>query len=686
MEVPSKKRRLSHLLAWTNSKELWKITHLLQSGENKSKAQPSGAWKRQRAKILESDLSCFKELQISGKDEMPVRFWIADIGKLLNYINEQVDFYSQRLALVSSDVLHLVLVEDEATGGNVLATSSSKKVHLWYFCVATLGDSHRPDGWFPLAAFPTRDAAYLPEGAGEVAAAVFRDLSRQLRSPMRIGQRSFSLRVQAMVGDYEALRSVLNAKGASALKPCLACKNVISRQHGAEVLASSPYFLTVDSAEVDKFDKYSALELHDSYDKFLQDTDTMSVQDKKEFEICVGFHIHRRGVLASEEARSIVSVGNLLYDSMHCYFANGIISSEIIHITKAFEKATQISLTTIQSSVKEVNWICKNRAFSSPSARAWLFNQSYFQGDMYKGSGTQTWYVFPLLLYYLMLLATPDQLPALVCFQALYQDPCSWFSLFSYFAPHGLGTFCLFCRLERMMCLLLLLPGIGEVYLELKKWRRGFGDIQALKALQIKHQELFGRFYSGFERPKHHFRHHLPDMYSAHGYFDCWACEARHRAYKKELADTLSGTYAAGSGLLSRSILTQLLHKQVWSLQDNPWFNGLELQCHSVEDVEQATGLQGFRIAKGYRLGSLHLQTDDVIFDGCKAAWIHFFAQSETSTFCILEDLDETPSRVPFARVFELTGRKRAVEVQPCFTISQPAWHYVEGRTVLCLE
>ena len=152
------------------------------------------------------------------------------------------------------------------------------------------------------------------------------------------------------------------------------------------------------------------------------------------------------------------------------------------------------------------------------------------------------------------------------------------------------------------------------------------------------------------------------------------------------MADALAGTYAAGSGVLSRSILTQLIHKQVWSLQDNPWINGLELQSHSVEEVEQACGLQGFRIAKGYRLGSLHLQTDDVVIQKEKAAWIHFFAQNEQATFCILEELDEQKSKVPFTRVFQLSGRKRAEEVLPCFTITQPSWHYVDGRTVLCLE
>ena len=98
------------------------------------------------------------------------------------------------------------------------------------------------------------------------------------------------------------------------------------------------------------------------------------------------------------------------------------------------------------------------------------------------------------------------------------------------------------------------------------------------------------------------------------------------------------------------------------------------------------TELQGFRIAKGYRLGSLHLQTDDVVIQKEKAAWIHFFAQNEQATFCILEELDEQKSKVPFTRVFQLSGRKRAEEVLPCFTITQPSWHYVDGRTVLCLE
>ena len=67
-----------------------------------------------------------------------------------------------------------------------------------------------------------------------------------------------------------------------------------------------------------------------------------------------------------------------------------------------------------------------------------------------------------------------------------------------------------------------------------------------LDAAQRKHQQLFCDHYKSLERPKAHFRLHLPRIYERLGYFDAFPAEAKHRLYKTFLADTHQGLWNEG--------------------------------------------------------------------------------------------------------------------------------------------
>ena len=135
---------------------------------------------------------------------------------------------------------------------------------------------------------------------------------------------------------------------------------------------------------------------------------------------------------------------------MHNYFANGICSSEMLAFQERFSKTTGFTLKDLQQSVHEVAWVCRDKSFRAPSSRSWLFNEQFWQGEMYKGSASQTYFALPLLVHYGNLLTNVDDLPCLESLNALYQ-----------------------------------------VVLELKKCRRGCGDYTQLESSQGHHQRLF---------------------------------------------------------------------------------------------------------------------------------------------------------------------------------------------------
>ena len=329
---------------------------------------------------------------------------------------------------------------------------------------------------------------------------------------------------------------------------------------------------------------------------------------------------------------------------MHNYFANGICSSEMLAFQERFSKTTGFTLKDLQQSVHEVAWVCRDKSFRAPSSRSWLFNEQFWQGEMYKGSASQTYFALPLLVHYGNLLANVDDLPCLESLNALYQ-----------------------------------------VVLELKKCRRGCGDYTQLESSQSHHQRLFMLHHEGQERPKHHFRLHLPDQYRRLRYCDCWPCEARHKAYKASLADDLSAQFVARQGQSSKQILARLLHRQAWSLAEHPWMNKMAGQIHGAEAVEAATGLTRVRISNAFQLQAAHVQSDDVIcFDG-QAGWAHFFVEEADGMFCVLENLREIQTSVPFSRTFVRTDCRVAKNIKDLLQLHQPVWWHLDGETVLCL-
>ena len=222
-----------------------------------------------------------------------------------------------------------------------------------------------------------------------------------------------------------------------------------------------------------------------------------------------------------------------------------------------------------------------------------------------------------------------------------------------------------------------------------KSGARGRGDVAKLDARQRKHQEAFNRHYSGQERPKHHYRLHLPNQYSRLGYCDLWPCEARHKAYKHSLANDVSGAFASRSGTTSKLIVTRLLHRQGWTLVEHPWVNQLAGTIHDQKAVEECAGLRNCRISTAYHFQSTLLQCDDIILSGDQAAWVHFFVEEPDGVSVVLESLDETTSdcasKCPFTRSFVRTGRKVAACVKQLLQLHQPIWWHVDGDNVLCL-
>ena len=380
------------------------------------------------------------------------------------------------------------------------------------------------------------------------------------------------------------------------------------------------------------------------YDRLLVTVPGLSKARREEEERVLGFTVDPSTLLASPTARDLLSLSKVVLDSMHIYYSNGIAAQELLLLQRALEAKVGISLEQLCNSAQEVSWICQSLKFRPPSARKRLFHESFWQGNLYKGSASAVWFLLPLVCFYASQLATYETLPELESFHAL---------------------------MDVVKCL--------------KDLRRGLRSPLDLPSLQKKHFDLYLRCYGETEvRPKHHLALHLSRCYATVCYCDCWPTEARHQLYKNQLCDDLEGMLQERQGLFSQQALLRILHRSV-ELQSGRWHQSLAGQIFKPHQVKEISGICA-EISTGYQHGTLELHKDSVVFLGPSfAGWIHFFCKENEEYFALLEPLLELNSIAPNSRLFRKANESRAVSLDKVEMLWQPAWWSVQDNEVLCL-
>ena len=363
-------------------------------------APVSRAQKRKFANVMRAPRACFEGISVKATSGQPVTFYAGNIGKILEYTASHIPTFRNKIYSLEREETHkIILTMDESTSGNVLQVGSTLKMALWYFYISNFNEMHRPSAWLPLAAIPSKDLQFVAGGMSAVAAALLRFIAQQsIEEGIWIQQVCRKFRIWSLVADYDALRMVYNSKGAAASKPCMQCKNICG--NWMSLPETDPYFHSIDCADFRNFDMISNAELHHAFDTLKPNLATWRKKQRENTEKGLGYNLDPHGLLHCPIARNMLPVRQVLYDTCHNYFANGIGSQEIILFQEALTKHTAVTREAIQKSVCEVNWKCSLDKLNSQAARKKLFQAAYFTGTVHKGSATHCWYLLPLLCFY----------------------------------------------------------------------------------------------------------------------------------------------------------------------------------------------------------------------------------------------------------------------------------------------
>eukprot|EP00435_Cladocopium_sp_Y103_P070605 s863_g35.t1 len=276
-----------------------------------------------------------------------------------------------------------------------------------------------------------------------------------------------------------------------------------------------------------------------------------------------------------------------------------------------------------QRTIRDVPWQCRDEHFKAPSGRAFLFQESLWAGDMFKGSASQVWFLLPWLHFHMHQLVVDHNCAEWKCFAALL-----------------------------------------KVHYALRTIRNGGNAYDNFDQAQVEHHGLFAETWGELLRPKHHLRLHLASIYKKFGYLDSFPCEKKHQDYKTFLAQTQASLYLQGTGKISLSILGRMLMQNTEELSDDPWTNGILPPIYSQEEVNQAFPGWNARISRCYRLNSFILKPDIPVLWAQQAGITQFFALEDNTIFLIYEELIPLQSRIPWSKKFQCTGRWKAVDMQ----------------------
>lgn len=414
-------------------------------------------------------------------------------------------------ALAKHDRLTPIIYHDECTPGDVLQPDPAKKTTLFYMNFVELGAALRLEStWLPVAMCLHGDARNIKGGLSAITSEILLALqppSSQLYQGIAIKLNGVPVLLRCntskffAIYDESAQKHTNENKGASGLKPCLTCKNILKK--GSNLADRDDYFLEISSCEVGKFQSSSDAEIFEAVDSLLLAHGRVSEKRLEQMETELGFNYEPDGLLANPVARSVLPPSRNLNDGMHCYFSNGVASWEVARYTQALN-SIGVNKKDIQTICGEISW-CRPASFQhrSPAHIRQLFNEKRFTPDNYKGMASDVIQIMPLLEFVAETVVPPDKIRA---------ETASFLAL------------CDACReLARV------------------KNNTSAPDAAVLQQLQVEHQRLFVIAYGKDAcKPKHHLRFHLPTQINRHGFYvDCFPMEEKHKFFKSLVANRL---------------------------------------------------------------------------------------------------------------------------------------------------
>ena len=506
--------------------------------------------------------------------------FIANVVSFMQTLATQTSFFMSLLSRVAFEhagtPLQLLVYCDEVTPGNVLAPDHTRKSYLVYISFTAFRTwlSHT-GSWLPIAVIRSKTMESLEGNFSEHMLGCVLSLQQQLCKEeglaFCVDQQSFWLQVDpkfAFVADEAAIKGFLGCKGASGVKPCVKCKNVLYKRANSQE-GVNPYFVTVSEYRCDRFDPTTDSDVETIINFLKLESTRKTPRQFEKDEKLSGFNLIPTGLLCHESVRATILLKNILYDPMHIYLSNGLIGEEMVLFFKALNSSTALSWTDFETLVA-ADWTQCSAGVGriTKSERRAISRESLIGGGHhYKGGASQLLSLLPFLLFFLGHIVEPT---------------CPRIS-------------------KQVKSFLSLLLAARQIDLGKKGGRL---DAELLLELQSLAQDLFCQAYGRSKcRPKHHYQFHLAEQYKNHDQvIDCFTPERKNAEFKNNIAPLQKRLSSFERSCLELLLLQQqeLDERSAIDLED-----GLKGPVSSSPELAQALGVADLQVASSVRQGNV---------------------------------------------------------------------------------
>ena len=489
---------------------------------------------REKVKVLHGTRVAMQVPLISGG---VLGLEVAHLDNLFKVLLDQEGFYSywvpRLLRRARESKLTLVMYHDCATPGNVLHPDNARKSNLVYASFLELGETLcLQEAWIPLGVLRYDTEKDISGGLSCYLKCLVKTMlgfscmsAEGLICELHSGTKLILAINQEIVflADEDSLKNALCAKGASGRKPCIKCKNVVSKFESTRA-DLDPYFVSISETDPAKFDTFTDDEVWILVDAIsAMAAGPHRKKDLVELERNAGWSFLQNGILQDHALRVAVRPTLHCYDSMHVYFSKGIFTYELCLFFQALN-AAGIKLASFRELIG-ADWEkpeCNNQ-LKSPSGRKRLARDTWIlNADNYRGLASDAL----LLSVFLPLFILTCVLPTGNC-----SNECKS-----------------------------MLAVIAVVRL-LQSFKHGSPiDADRLLNLQQRHMRLFVRTYGADSvKPKHHWAFHIPSQLRQFGkLLDCFVLERKHAVFKQDVAPRFKRLNSFERDVLGELIVLQL--------------------------------------------------------------------------------------------------------------------------------
>ena len=226
----------------------------------------------------------------------------------------------------SGNELTLIYYCDEVNAGNILAPKHPRKANVTYLAFLEQEMLFLDSLWLTLCVMLANEAQQCMHGYSSVVRKQLEFAREETKHcfPLQIGDEHslVVLKNVLLLGDHDGLRNLTGAKGASGLKPCLKCSNVLglNRRAGNHCDISEPHVKKCQFQTQEKFQDILS---------YLNACATK--KDLAEAETLTGWNwgAVSHSCLTSPDLSGWVELDSLYFDVMHQYWSCGMIAAEL---------------------------------------------------------------------------------------------------------------------------------------------------------------------------------------------------------------------------------------------------------------------------------------------------------------------------------------------------------------------